>query len=450
MTNSIKSAAIAASMSAVLGILAGCSSLDDFNPFKEKEVILPGERRTLFEGADPVAGEVKAGTASIAAAQSRSEWPQSGGTSANNPGHVAIAGSGTRAWRVKAGAWGEAGGIDSFTSEALRVAARPIVHGGRAFVYDPNGKVTALSLGGGRAWSTSVRPEGEDDNAAGGGIAADQGRIFAATAFGEVVALDASSGGKLWTKKLRSPARSAPAATGGKVFVVSQTNELIALNQSDGEEVWSYSGIPESGGVLSSASPAVAGGTVIFPSISGEVIAMSIAKGEPAWVDAVSRSYRVQAVSGLGDVSASPVVADGVVYATGVSGRIVALSLKSGDRLWKQDVGSVHTPVVSGGSVFLVDLRDRAVALDRRTGKVIWATQLPRGDEDDRKIWAGPALAGGALWFASNEGKLISVNATSGTLGQQRTIGKPTFVAPVAASGRLLVLSGDGTLSAFQ
>ncbi len=435
---------------AMFATLGGCESLDELNPFSEKEKILPGERHTLFAGADP-AGVANAGlTASISAVRDSSDWRQSGGNTANNPGNIAIGGSGARAWRARAGSAGSAGGLDSFTNEDLRVAARPIVYGGRVFAYDPNGQVTALSLGGGRAWSVTVRPEGEDDNAAGGGIAADQGRIFAATAYGEAVALDASSGQALWTKKLRSPARSAPSAAGGKVFFVSQTNEIYALNQADGEEAWSFSGIPESGGVLSSASPAVVGDIVVFPSISGEVVAMSVTKGEPRWVDVVSRSYRTKAFSGLADVSSSPVVADGVVYATGIAGRTLALKLSSGARIWEQNVGSVHTPIVSGNAVFLVDLDDRAVALDRRSGKPIWATQLPKGDKDDRKIWAGPVLAGGALWFASNEGRLISVNATNGSVVANNNIGKPTFVAPIAASGRIFVLSGDGTLSAYQ
>jgi len=435
---------------AASAIVSGCSTLEDFNPFSEKEVILPGERHALFAGADPAAAVPGGGTASIGGASGRSDWPQSGGPATNNPGNVAIGGSGTRAWRVKAASTGEAGGLNSLTSDSLRVAARPIVYGGRIFVYDPNGKVTALSAGGGRAWSVSVRPEGEDDNAAGGGIAADNGRIFAATAFGEVVALDAGSGQALWTSKLGSPARSAPAAANGKVFLATQNNELYALNQSDGAEAWVYEGIPETGGILSSASPAVSGDTAIFPSISGEVVAMSIAKGEPRWADAVSQSYRTHAFSGLADVAASPVIADGTVYATGVAGSTLAINLSNGSRVWEQEVGSVHTPVVSGGSVFLVDLQDRAVALDRRSGKPIWATQLPKGDDDDRKIWAGPVLAGGALWFASNEGKLISVDAASGTLGQTRDIGASAYIAPIAAAGNIFVLSGDGTLTAFR
>ena len=433
-----------------LALLGGCETVEEFNPFAEKEKILPGERHTLFEGADPAGSATASLTASISAARQSSEWRQSGGNTANNSGHVSLGGSGSRIWSARAGSPGSAGGLDSVTNEDLRVAARPVVYGGRVFTYDPNGQVTALSLNGGRAWTVSVRPEGEDDNAAGGGIAADQGRIYVATAYGQAHALDASSGQTLWTKKLRSPARSAPSAAGGKVFFVSQTNEVYALNQSDGEEAWSFEGIPETGGLLSSASPAVVGDTVVVPSISGEVAAMSASKGEAKWVDVVSRSYRTHAYSGLADVSASPVVADGVVYTTGISGRILAIRLSSGDRVWQQNIGSVHTPIVSGNAVFMVDLDDRAVALDRRKGTPLWSTQLPKGEKKERKIWAGPVLAGGSLWFASNEGRLISVNASNGAIVSNNKFGKPAYIAPVAASGRIFVLSGDGTLSAFQ
>ena len=141
----------------------------------------------------------------------------------------------------------------------MRPSVPPLVYGGRIFVYDTSGTVTSLAPGGGKAWSVSLAPEGEKSRAAGGGIAASGTAIFAATGYGELVALDAATGTQLWTFKMSAPAHSAPTAAGGKVFVVSATNVLHAVNQADGTEAWQYPGIPETAGVLSAASPAFSG-----------------------------------------------------------------------------------------------------------------------------------------------------------------------------------------------
>ena len=113
-------------------------------------------------------------------------------------------------------------------------------------------------------------------------------------------------------------------------IVVTATNVLHAVNQADGSEAWEYPGIPEAAGVLSAASPAVSGNTVVVPYSSGEVIAFDAGSGQLKWADAVVRSTRTLAVSGLTDVAASPIIYDGVVYATGVSGRTIAVRLSDG------------------------------------------------------------------------------------------------------------------------
>jgi outer membrane protein assembly factor BamB len=333
----------------------------------------------------------------------------------------------------------------------VRPAVPPIVHNGQIYVYDTAGTVTALAAGGGKAWSFSLAPEGEKSRPAGGGIAADGSAVFAATGFGQLVALDAASGGRIWTFDMSAPAHSAPTAANGKVFVVSATNVLHAVNQADGTEAWQYPGIPETAGVLSAASPAVSGSIVVVPYSSGEVIAFDAESGEPKWADAVVRSTRTLAVSGLTDVAASPVIYDGVVYATGVSGRTIAVRVSDGERLWEENIGSASTPAVSGNAMFVVDLQDNMVALDRMTGTVFWRTALPVVRKKRFfSVWAGPTLAGGVLWAVSNDRKMVGVDPALGSIVVERELPSPAYVKPIAAAGQLILLSADGSLAAFR
>ncbi|MGQ7794099.1 outer membrane protein assembly factor BamB family protein [Faunimonas sp. B44] len=420
------------------GLLAGCGSLDFLG---SKETPLPGERRPALAslGVEAAGGRAHPGPQTASA-----DWSQPGGNAANAPGNVSLASGGANAaWRATATA--------ALAKRNARSPAPPIVHGGRIYVYGSDGAVTSLSAGGGRAWSVSLAPEGDRASLPGGGVAAAGNAVFAATGYGELVALDASTGGRVWTYKLDAPARSAPTAAGGKVYVVSATSTVHAVNAADGTLAWTQSGIRETAGVLSAASPAVSGNTVVVPLPSGEIIALDTATGQPKWGDTVVRATRSMAVAGLTDLAASPVIHDGVVYATGVAGRTIAIRLANGERLWEQNVGSATTPAVAGDAVFLVDLADNMVALDRRTGRVAWRTALPAVREKRFfSVWVGPTLAGGALWAVSNDGKLVSVDPTNGTIVGTRPLSSPSFVRPVAASGQLLVLGSDGQLSAFQ
>lgn len=424
--------------------LGACETVADLNPFS-KEKVLPGEREALFDTVDPVEAATNR-SASVGGASSV-EWRQGAGDAANNPGNVAATISGGRAWRAATG--GGSGGVFSAT---VRIAARPVSANGRVFVYSQNGDVTALSTNGGRLWRRSLRPEGERDVASGGGVAADGNRVFAATGYGQLVALDAASGAVLWSKDIGAPARQAPAASGDTVVAVTQTGEVHAAAQGDGEERWTYTGIAENSGLLAFANPAISGGTVIVPFTSGEVMALDLKKGEPKWIEGVTRSYRTRAVSGFADVAASPVIAGDTVFASGVSGRLIASKLRTGERIWEQDVGSLHTPIVSGDAVFLIDIEDRMVALDRRSGEPLWRTVLPNveGRKKNRINWAGPVLASGVLVAVSSDGRLIRIDAASGRVLGTSSTSEDIYVTPIIAGGRMVTVTSKGDVVAFN
>jgi outer membrane protein assembly factor BamB len=428
--------------------LTGCGSVSEFtenvNPFS-REKILQGERQPVFDGADPAAAALGQ-SAKVGPATGGQSWTTAGGGLTNDPGNLAISVSGSRAWKAQIGSSGR-----GLTSAALRLSARPVSNGSQIFVYKPNGEVVALSTGGGRQWVQNLRPEGERDVGPGGGVAVDGGVVYAATSYRQVAALDAGSGREIWKVDIDTPARGAPVAGAGHVFVVTQSNEVYALNQSDGSIAWTYAGIEEAAGLLSAANPAITGNRVIVPFSSGEIMAIDIKSGEPAWVDGVSRGFRTLALSGLADVSASPVVSGNTAYATGVAGRTVAVDVRTGARRWEQDLGSVHTPIVSGGALFMVDLDDRMVGLSLQDGQTLWATSLPRPEKKKkRRNWAGPILANGALVAFSSDGQIAIVDAASGKIMLTQRTNSDVYVTPIAAGGRIVVLEGNDSVAAFN
>ena len=123
----------------------------------------------------------------------------------------------------------------------------------------------------------------------GGGISYENGVIFVSNGFGNVYALDSTSGKEIWKINIRIPIRSAPISFNQIVYVISHDNQIFALNALNGEVLWNNRGILESASVLSSNSVAVDGGLVFVPYSSGEIYAIRTLNGSVVWTDSLSR-----------------------------------------------------------------------------------------------------------------------------------------------------------------
>lgn len=426
--------------------LSGCSEsmpelpkLGDLNPFKEKQIPLPGRRISLSQSDAKVPGELADGSVPInlPPVRANESWSQPGGDANNAPGHLALANSIKQTWSVDAG---------KGSSNKGRVTASPVVADGRVYTLDADGLVSAFSAnGGGSVWKATLAPEaGSKGNGYGGGIAVDSGRVYGASGYGIVAAFDPATGKKLWEKDLGSPIRTSPTAAGDRVFVVSSQGRFHCLNGADGSEIWAVRGLPQVASLVNNASPAVDGDTVIVPYASGDLVALRVKDGTAVWTESLARTRGGSQLASLSD-AARPAIDSGTVFGVGHAGRMIASSVKTGERLWSLNVAGTQTPSVAGETVFVVDLSGQLLALSRRDGKVQWTTQLPAA-----KVWTGPTLAGGSLWLASDKGKLVSVDAITGKLGAQQDLGAPVFIAPVVAQGRMYVMTDKAKLVALN
>src|SRR5207249_4883785 len=206
---------------------------------------------------------------------------------------------------------------------------------------------------------------------------------------------------------------SQPVIAGGRIFSITDDNELNALSTEDGRRLWSHNGIPETAGLLGGASPAVEGEVVIAPYSSGELFALRVENGRAVWSDSLAASRAVNAVAGLADIRGRPVIDRGKVFAVSHSGRMASIDLRSGDRVWEQQIASSHSPWVVGDYVFVLANDNQLVCLTRGEGKVRWASQLRRYENEAKKsdpiVWAGPVLGGNRLIVLSSLGEAVFV-----------------------------------------
>jgi len=373
-------------------------------------------------------------------------WAQPGGNAAKVMTHVALGDSPARAWTAQI-----PGG-----SKTARLAAAPVIAAGRLYAMDAVGVVHALAADtGARIWEANT-VKNEENKAArfGGGVSFDDGHVYATNGLGDVVAFDAATGAEQWRVKPGGPLRGAPTVANGNLYVLSQDNQLFALNQADGKTVWTQSGSLESQGVFGVAAPAAAQGTVVAGFSSGELNAYRYENGRNLWADTLSRTSMSTSVSALSDIDADPVIDQGRAYALGQGGRMVAMDLATGNRVWEQYIAGIATPWLAGEWLFVVTDDARLLCIQRGTGKIRWISQLPHFKNEKKKknpiSWVGPILAGNRLILGNSEGHLAFASPTDGSVSSTIEVGKKFSLGPVVANNMLYAMDDEGHITAFR
>jgi outer membrane protein assembly factor BamB len=415
--------------------------------FKDHKQPLPGERISVLGIGGGVEPDPKLAAAPVTlpAPTVNPDWPQPGGSPAHQIGHPALPDTLARAWNTSVG---------DGSARYTKVMSQPVIAGGRVFTMDGGVQVSALDAAtGNRIWQVDLKPEDQRGNAFGGGPAWWKDRLYVATGYAEVLALDPTDGKVIWRKSVSSPVHAPPTVADGRIFAVTVDNELNALAVEDGRHLWSHNGIPETAGLLGGASPAVEGEIVIAPYSSGELFALRVENGRALWSDNMAATRNVNAVAGLADIRGRPVIDRGRVFAVSHSARMAAINLRSGDRVWEQQIASSHSPWVVGDYVFVLANDNEVVCLTRDEGKVRWVHRLRRYEDEKEKSdpieWAGPVLGGNRLIVISSLGEAVSISPLTGeVVGQQNM--SPTYLGPVIANNVLYLLSDDADLSAYR
>ena len=428
--------------------LAGCDTVSELMGDVEPPP-LPGERlsvisldRQLEPDADAARLAVRLPPPYV-----NEDWPQVGGYPHHAMHHLAAADVLGESWRVD---------IGSGTDDDGPLLSPPVVAGGRVFTMDSESLISAFdAASGARLWTADPVPDEDDEGSFGGGLAVAGERLFAATGLGHVVALEAASGALQWRQAIGVPVRAPPVVSGGRLFAVSHDNRLWALDAGTGTVQWSHAGIAESAGLLGSASPAVGGGTVIAPFSSGELTALRVENGRTVWADLLAvQGARVGAIATFNDIDGSPVIDRGLVLAIGHGGRLVAIDLRSGRRIWERDIAGLDTPWVAGDFVFVMTADGELLCLTREQGAILWVRSLPRyedpEDREDPIDWSGPVLVGDRLVVAGSNGTILSVSPYDGRdLGEQ-DVARAVRLSPVVADRTLFILTDDAVLIALR
>jgi len=383
----------------------------------------------------------------LPAAVANPGWTESGGNASNSMGQLALGNALQPAFVVQAG---------HGSSLTARLAAPPIVANGRVYTVDTLGAVRAFNAKTGAAVWASQSPDvkGNEASLYGGGIAYDNGRIFVSNGLGYVAAMSEQNGGILWQVRPGGPLRGAPTVASGAVYVISEDNQIYSLKEDDGTTNWSQPASLEIAGIFGAASPAVGQGTVVAGFSSGELNAYRYENGRQVWQDTLQRTSISTSVASLSDIDADPVIDSGQVFAIGAGGRMVALDITSGQRLWELNIAGISTPWVAGDWVFVVTQDAKLLCVYRQNGHIRWINQLPQYEKPKAKRgdieYSGPVLAGGHLILTASNGQVIELDPATGNYQTQFDLGTRASLPPVVADSMLYIYDDQARLHAYQ
>jgi len=244
--------------------------------------------------------------------------------------------------------------FDDPKSRYDRFGSDVTVAGGRLYVGTHDGRVVAIDPARGeKAWEFAS----SDSVLAAPAVVGD--RVFFGSFDGHVYALEAGSGKLLWKRDTHGPVVSTPAVVGDRVVVGNRSYDLVGLDAATGEPAWTryiwFSWVE--------SSAAVRDGVVyVGSSDAAAVYAFEARTGKRRWkTDVYGWAWGQPAVT---DARVYAGTASQKDYLAGHKGLVVALDRATGRPAWYYaaepaatgSYGFPGSPAVGGGLVFVTGL----------------------------------------------------------------------------------------------
>ncbi len=229
-----------------------------------------------------------------------------------------------------------------------------------------------------------------------------------------------------WSLTLNNPLTSPPAMVGTSGYFPIQGDRLAAYDLEHGRLLWLVSARPVS-------QPAVGDG-LVFVVEPAALTAFSEATGSVVW--------RVPMKEPL----AVPLVWDnGWLIGATAAGSILAFRATDGDLLWRQDIdGGVHArPALAADRIYVPADDGRVIAMRVDTGARVWDRRIGGQPNDvlalDERVYVG-----------STDNYFYAIEAATGAIAWRWPTGADVVGLPIADDRRVYFVSKDNVARALD
>ncbi|WP_433378216.1 Hsp70 family protein [Actinoplanes sp. CA-142083] len=363
----------------------------------------------------PIIGGFAAVLLTVTAVSAVAAWPWSddrregSAGSGGSTGTSAVAQPGAQVlWRVNTG---------------VPAVEPPAVGGQWILVSGQDGTLRAYRrTDGALSWEMELGPGARADARIVNGVA------YAVTGAGRIIAVDATYGSELWHRDTGHDVAARPAVDEERVYAGDGDGVLYAYEIGEKHRRWRAWSEGKIG-----TSPVVSDGIVVVASGDGKLNGVSD-QGAVLW--------RAEA----GKVTDGPVVAGDAVCVAIANGTVRCVELKDGAELdGIADQVSVSRIAGGDGMVLTAGADGSISAWDARTSDVRWRYRPEQGGA------AGiPVVRGGEVDVAYPDGRLVGLDARTGSLLWQNVTGDRFEVAASGDGAGLFAVGASGTLYALR
>ncbi|MEA3413743.1 MAG: outer membrane protein assembly factor BamB [Pseudomonadota bacterium] len=317
----------------------------------------------------------------------------------------------------------------------------PLIDAGRLYVVDHKGDLGALSAEDGKKlWDIGI------DTPITTGISGAEDRITIGTDTGEVVALDAEQGTELWRRQLSSEVMAIGHPDLGVFVARTNDSKVYGLDEVTGEIAWTAGRTAPVLTLRGQSKPLAAGGKAIVGYDDGKLVALSLVRGNVLWQTTIAVPEGRSELERMVDIDGAMRLQEGIIYVAGFHGRVAAVSLVDGRILWTRDLSSSMGLDIDDEYVFVTDAESNVWALDRRTGASLW-----KQDKLKYRRLTAPAVVYDYVVVGDFEGYTHWMDAEDGTfVARHRVDRKGTLSQPMVYAGRVYIAGNSGKYAALE
>ena len=236
-----------------------------------------------------------------------------------------------------------------------------------------------------------------------------------------LVALDKTTGKELWkTESSEEQGYSPPTiieAAGVRQLILCGPTAIKAVDPETGKRLWTTPYTADSGSII--MTPVVVGEYLFIGGYNNKNLLLKLTADKPG-VEVVALNKLKHYLS---PVNVQPYVQDGLIYGVDSDGKLYAVEIPSGKRLWESDAPLAEGKKFGSGTAFLVRQADR-VWLFNELGELVLATIgkdgykeidrtkliAPTSSAFGRKVvWCMPAFADKKM-YVRNDKEIICVD----------------------------------------
>jgi outer membrane protein assembly factor BamB len=218
------------------------------------------------------------------------------------------------------------------------------------------------------------------------------------------------------------------------------------LDSHTGKEMWSVEQQVPRLSLRGTATPIIAKESAISGFDNGKVMAVSLSSGDTVWDTALASPHGRTELDRLVDIDSAVRAVGDNVFATGFQGRTAMLALDSGQIWWAHDMSSYRGLAVDADNIYVTQSDGIVVALRQRDGSELWRNQKLK-----LRRLSTPVLTSTAVVVADFQGYVHWLDKISGELVARERVSKERISnSPVAVGDTVVVLTDAGKMAAYR